>query len=218
MNDTKVAAPVDHYPDGRTPDEDVLLHTLEQTARALEAGSVDHLFFGGIGSFALARPRVTHDIDVFVRPDGVETALELLADTGFDVEVHDPSWLAKARKDGVLVDIIFRSSGDIYLDDEMLRRSEVLEYKGVMARVIAPEDLLVIKALATSEATFHHWYDALGIISRCEIDWDYVLQRASEAGPRRVLSLLLYAESSDLAVPTTVISTLHDVLHGGFES
>ena len=212
MNDTQVAAPTDHYPDGSIPGEDVLLQTLEETVSAL--ASVDHVLFGGIGSFALARPRVTHDIDVFVRPDAVERSMSLLADAGFEVGIHDPSWLAKAHKRGVLVDIIFRSEGDIYLDDDMLHRSEVREYKGVLARIIAPEDLLVIKALATAEPTFHHWYDALAIISRCEIDWDYVLRRASEAGPRRVLSLLLYAESSDLAVPTAVIAELHDMLHG----
>jgi predicted nucleotidyltransferase len=215
---SEVAAPTDHYPDGDLPSEDVLLRTLEETVAALDSGSVEYLLIGGIGSFALARPRITHDIDVFVRPDGVERSLELLAGSGFEVELHDPSWLAKAHKRGVLVDIVFRSSGDIYLDDEMLLRSETREYKGVLARVIAPEDLLVIKALATSEATFHHWYDALAIISRCEIDWDYVLRRASEAGPRRVLSLLLYAESSDLAVPTAVIAELHDVLHGGHDA
>ena len=215
MNQTKVATPTDHYPDGTLPSEDVLLETLEETIHALESGPVDHLLFGGIGSFALARPRVTHDIDVFVRPDSVDTSMELLAAAGFEVHMHDASWLAKAHKRGVLVDIIFRSEGDIYLDDEMLARSESREYKGVLGRVIAPEDLLVIKALATSESTFHHWYDAMGIISRCEIDWDYVLKRAGEAGPRRVLSLLLYAESCDLAVPTPVISELHEMLHGG---
>ena len=214
MNPTEAAAPTDHYPDGVVPDEDVLLRTLEETVQALESGPVEHVLFGGIGSFALARPRVTHDIDVFVRPDAVEKAMGLLDDAGFEVGVHDPSWLVKAHKRGVLVDVIFRSEGDIYLDDDMLARSEVREYKGVLARVIAPEDLLVIKALATSEPTFHHWYDALAIISRCEIDWDYVLRRAAEAGPRRVLSLLLYAESSDLAVPSTAITELHDMLHG----
>jgi hypothetical protein len=211
---TEAPAPTDHYPDGELPDEDDILRTLEETVTALEAGPVDHLFFGGIGSFALARPRITHDIDVFVRPDAVEKAMGLLAGAGFEVEIHDPSWLAKAHKRGVLVDMVFRSAGDVYLDDEMIRRSEVREYKGVLARVIAPEDLLVIKALATSEPTFHHWYDALAIISRCEIDWDYALRRASEAGPRRVLSLLLFAESSDLAVPSTVIAELFEMLHG----
>ena len=30
-----------------------------------------------------------------------------------DVSVHDPAWLAKATKRGVLTDLIFRSSGDI---------------------------------------------------------------------------------------------------------
>ena len=37
-------------------------------------------------------------------------------------------WLYKAWKDGVLVDVIFRSSGEVYLDDEMVaagRRARV---------------------------------------------------------------------------------------------
>lgn len=196
------------------PDDDVLLVVLREAIEALRADEVPHLIIGGIGSFALARPRVTHDIDVFVRPDAVDRALAALEGAGFETEIHDPSWLAKGHKRGVLVDVIFRSSGDIYLDAEMMERSRTVEYKGVSAQVIAPEDLLVIKALATSEDTFHHWYDALAIISRSELDWDYTLRRATQAGPRRVLSLLVFAESCDFAVPSWAVSTLYEMLHG----
>jgi hypothetical protein len=44
-------------------------------------------------------------------------------------------------------------------------------------------------------------------------DIDYVVKRARGAGPRRVLSLLLYAESTDLAVPVTAIRDLLDQLY-----
>jgi predicted nucleotidyltransferase len=205
----------DHYADGNVPAEADLLATLEEVVAALEGSGIDHVLMGGIGSFALARPRETHDIDVFLRPGDVDPTLDLLEARGFEVSVHDPAWLAKAWKRGVLTDLVFRSSGDIYLDDEIVERAERRDYKGVSALVTSAEDLIVIKALATSERTAHHWYDALAMIARCEIDWDYLVRRAIQAGPRRVLSLLLYAESCDVAVPATAITAVHDTLHGG---
>lgn len=78
---------------------------------------------------------------------------------------------------------------------------------------MAPEDLLVIKAMVTAEGNQQHWYDAIAIISRCELDWDYLLRRARQAGPRRVLSLLLFAESSDLLVPSSAVLSLFDAVH-----
>lgn len=204
----------DHYQDGKPPAEEDLLATLAEVVQALESSGTDHVMMGGIGSFAMARPRETHDIDVFIRPGAVEPTLDLLESEGFETAIHDPAWLAKAWKRGVLTDLVFRSSGEIYLDDEMLERAERRDYKGISARVISAEDLLVIKALATSEHTAHHWYDALSLIAKCELDWEYLVRRANEAGPRRVLSLLLYAESCDLAVPSAAITAIHDTLHG----
>jgi hypothetical protein len=81
---------------------------------------------------------------------------------------------------------------------------------------MCPEDLVVIKALASSEEATRHWYDALSLIASCELDWDYVVERARSAGPRRLLSLFLYAESNDLAVPTGVVETLFDTVHGAY--
>ena len=85
--------------------------------------------------------------------------------------------------------------------------------QGVELRMVAPEDLLVIKAVATAEHGSHHWYDALGIIARNPIDWDYLVERARQAGPRRVLSLLLYAESNDMAVPAESVEKLFLIVH-----
>jgi hypothetical protein len=45
----------------------------------------------------------------------------------------------------------------------------------------------------------------------CELDWDYLLKRARR-GPRRVLGLLLYAQSLDLLVPDKAIKSLIHML------
>jgi predicted nucleotidyltransferase len=202
-----------HYPQGQEPTDEDLQRTFGETVEALQDADVPFLLMGGLGTSAFARPRLTNDIDVFVRPDQARPALRALDAAGFATEEHDPRWLFKAFKHGVLVDVIFRSSGDVYVDDEMMARADVQEHLGVKAPFIAPEDLLVIKAVAATEHGSHHWYDALAIIARCPLDWGYLLTRARTTGPRRVLSLLLYAESNDLAVPAEVIETLFEVVH-----
>jgi predicted nucleotidyltransferase len=202
-----------HYQEGREPSEDAIRQTLGEVISVLQEAGIAFLLIGGMSAATFARPRMTDDIDVFVRPDAAKRALEALAATGFDTKEKDPYWLYKAWKHGVLVDVIFRSSGDLYLDDEMLARGSEREYMGVTAPLVSPEDLLVIKALAAAEHSPHHWYDALAVIGRCELDWDYVLGRARLAGPRRLLSLLLYAESTDLAVPAEIIEELFEVVH-----
>jgi predicted nucleotidyltransferase len=202
-----------HYPEGEEPTDEDLQATFADTVEALAAAEVPYLLIGGLSASAFARPRITDDIDVFVRPDMARKVLQALAAAGFETEETDDRWLFKAFKRGVLVDVIFRSSGDVYLDDEMLERADMQEHWGVTAPLVSPEDLLVIKAVATTEHGSHHWYDALAVIARCPLDWAYLMRRARQAGPRRVLSLLLYAESNDLAVPAEVIEALFEVVH-----
>jgi predicted nucleotidyltransferase len=202
-----------HYHPGAEPSVEDIRRTLREVVAVLRGRGVAFLIIGGMSAATFARPRVTDDIDVFVRPADARRALDALAEAGFETKEKDPYWLYKAWKHGVLVDVIFRSSGDLYLDDDMLARGNEREYLGVTAPLVSPEDLLVIKALAAAEHSPHHWYDALAVIGRCELDWDYVLARARLAGPRRLLSLLLYAESIDLAVPAEIIEELFEVVH-----
>jgi predicted nucleotidyltransferase len=202
----------DHYA-GEPPTDADVTRVLEEATTALDDDGVPYVVMGGLVAAVFARPRSTDDIDVFVKPEHAARALEALQQAGFEVEEHDPMWLYKAWRRGVLVDVIFRSSGEVYLDDEMLSRAVVRECRGTDLKMIAPEDLLVIKAVATGEHGSHHWYDALGIIARNTIDWDYLVERARQAGPRRVLSLLLYAESNDMAVPAEAVEQLFTIVH-----
>lgn len=202
-----------HYPGGSPPDPSTLRDVLVDVALHLGRTDLRWLVMGGIGSAAHARPRRTDDIDLLVHAEDCDDALDVLADNGFEVERTDPRWLYKAFRDGVLVDLVFRSSGDVYLDDQMLQRGIRCSYHGIELPMVSAEDLLVIKALATGEYTAHHWYDALAIVSLSEIDWAYLIQRARSYGPRRVLSLLLFAESLDLTVPTRAVEELFRTLH-----
>lgn len=201
-----------HYPPGEEPTSEALRRAAAGAIGALQRAGVPHLLMGGAVTQAFARPRHTDDVDVFVEPRHARPALDALARAGFTTEETDPTWLYKAWRDGVLIDVIFRSSGGIQLDAEMLARGCVREFCGVRARLMSPEDLLVIKAMAATEEVPHHWYDALALIARGDLDWDYVVRRA-HVGPSRVLSLVLYAESLGLAVPPRVAHTLFERVH-----
>ena len=195
-----------------TADDDLFGAVLTDTVAALDGEDVPYVFMGGIGAATHGRPRWTHDIDVFVRPEDAARALRVLADAGFRTEQTFPDWLYKAFKHDVMVDVIFKSLGGILLDEEMLARARVEDFQGHQLRIMAPEDLLVIKAIVHDEHMPRHWHDALAIISRCSLDWDYLARRARRHGARRVLSLLLYAQSNDLVVPAGPIRTLFDAV------
>jgi predicted nucleotidyltransferase len=192
----------------REDDADVFARALGRVVDALE-GTVSYAVFGSLVSDLFGRPGPSGDIDVLVRPDHAEVALDALAAAGFATERTDPSWIYKAVLEGVLVDVIFRVKGDIYLDDEVAEHTRVVEICGHDVRVIAPEDAAVIEAASTETQSPEHWYNAAGIVARTDLDWDYLLRRARHA-TRRVLSLLVYCDSTDVPIPSPVIAALFE--------
>jgi predicted nucleotidyltransferase len=191
---------------------DLFLRVLDEALDGLGKAGIPFLLIGGVGSAVYGRDQGTRDIDVFVRPETARRVLEVLGARGFDTKEVAERWLSKAIKHGVLVDVIFRSSRDILLGDDMLARARVMPFRGRMVPIAPPEDLIVMKACAMSEDTSRYWYDAVSIIAHTELDWDYLVARAREHGARRLLSLLLFATSLDIVVPSEPIETLHDAI------
>ncbi len=152
---------------------------LGQTVEAMDESGLRYVFIGGIASGGLGRPRSTHDIDIFVKPEDAELALRALAKKNFRTERTDPTWLYKAFKEDILVDVIFKSKGEIYLDQEMYSRSITAPFHNRQLRLVAPEDLLIIKAVAHSELTPGHWHDATALLSHAQLDWPYLILRAA---------------------------------------
>ena len=168
---------------------------------------------GGVASSVWGRPRWTQDIDIMVRPVDARHALDALERSGFATEETFGHWLYKGVKDDVIVDVLFQSSGGIYLDEEMLDRCQTRELHEIKLPLAAPEDIVVMKSVAHEEATPRYWHDALSIIARVDMDWDYLLRRA-RVRAKRILALLLYAQSNDLVVPDRVVRELLDTIQG----
>ncbi len=184
---------------------------LIEAVDAVEESGMPYAIIGGLAVKNLGRPRITHDIDFFVRPDDAEKVLKVLEAKGFTTQLRDPFWLYKAWKKDILVDVIFKSSGDIYFDEEVRSHVRRVPYNNMLINAISPEDFIVIKAAAHQEHNPHHWHDALAVLKQGGLDWDYLLSRAKHA-PRRVLALLIYGQSNDLAVPNEIIQKLYRCL------
>src|SRR5262245_10065418 len=131
--------------EGSTGSHDALCAVFGQAVRAFELGDVPYVLIGGLASAALGRPRCSSDVDLFVTPQAAPHALEVLEKVGFTTERTNPAWLFKAFRDDILVDLLFKTVGDIYLDGEMLRRAQVHNVLGTDVKVMPPEDMIVIK-------------------------------------------------------------------------
>jgi len=197
--------------------EETFLRVLGDATASLEEASIEYGLMGGIASAVFGRPRWTLDVDIFLRPQDAGKAQEVLVRARFEPKPSQHNWLLKCVKDRVLVDLIFTAKGGIYLDDLMLSRIRPVGYRGLSLRVVPPEDLVVMKAIASDQDSPRYWHDALGIIAASELDWDYLVQRA-RIGPRRVLSLLLHAQADDMIVPDGVIRSIYSAVYENKEA
>jgi predicted nucleotidyltransferase len=156
---------------------DRLLETLKRTAAALRDADVPFALGGGIAIWARGGPETEHDLDLFLKPEDAERALQALGDAGFRPEKPPEAWLYKAWDGGILVDLIFEPTG-VTVDDEFLERAPETEVSAVRMRVLRPEDVLVTKLLAMREHNID--YDSVLEMARTvreQIDWEDVRRR-----------------------------------------
>jgi predicted nucleotidyltransferase len=111
------------------------------------------------GAFALHEHtgiwRDTKDLDLFLPTQEVGRALKILQEDGFETEILDPVWLAKARRDGFFVDLITgMSNGVIRVDYSWIRHASRSQVFGLSVRVLAPEDLIASKVFVTRRERF----------------------------------------------------------------
>jgi predicted nucleotidyltransferase len=154
-----------------------LVDTLKRAGGALKDAGVPFLLGGGLACWARGARETEHDVDLFVRPEHAERAVEVLAGVGMRIERPPEGWLLKAFDEGVQVDVIFRpSTGPV--DDDMFARADELEVVAMPMEVASVSDVLVSKLLALSEQD-PNFRDVLSIARslREQVDWEFVRDR-----------------------------------------
>jgi hypothetical protein len=150
------------------------------------------------GAFALHEHtgiwRDTKDLDVFLAPEYVPRAIELLEQHHFHCEICDPVWLAKVRRGDYYVDLITgMSNAVIRVDQSWIDRATFTDVLGIPARVLAAEELIASKLFVTRRERFDgadiaHIVYAAGHV----MDWNRLLQLAGNHWEMLLWSLVLF--------------------------
>lgn len=150
------------------------------------------------GAFALQQHtgiwRNTKDLDLFLPPEVVPAALQHLQEQGFETEIRDPVWLAKAHRDGFFVDLITgMSNAVITVDQSWIERGSPAEVLGVPSRVLAPEELIASKLFVNFRERFDG-ADVVHIIHGTEgrLDWQRLRQLVGEHWEILLWELVLF--------------------------
>jgi hypothetical protein len=127
-----------------------LLATMKRASAALRDEGVAHMLGGGLAIWARGGPPTDHDVDLLLREEDAEQALDVLAAVGFRPEKPPEQWLYKAWDDGNLVDLVFHPAGGPITDAHFARASE-LEVSAHTMLVSSVDDVLVTRLLAINE-------------------------------------------------------------------
>jgi hypothetical protein len=166
-------------------------HALKRAAAALREADVPFLLGGSLASWARGGPETRHDLDLIIKPEDAERALEALQEAGMRPERPPEEWLLKAWDGDTLVDLIYCPKG-LPVDDDLIARGEQLSVLGMDIRVMALEDVMATKLMALTEHSLR--YESLLQIARAlreQIDWPAVRARTEDSPFARAFFVLL---------------------------
>jgi predicted nucleotidyltransferase len=166
-------------------------HALKRAAAALNQAGIPFLLGGSLASWARGGPETRHDLDLMIKPEDVDRALEALSEAGMRPERPPEDWLVKAWDGDTLVDLIYCPKG-LPMDDDVIARGEQLSVLGMEIRVMALEDVMATKLMALTEHSLR--YEGLLQIARAlreQIDWPAVRARTESSPFARAFFVLL---------------------------
>lgn len=150
---------------------------------ALECLAKSGVPFMVAGAYALCSytgiARDTKDFDVFCTAGDFPKLLETLGSCGYDIQVTDANWIAKAFKDDHYVDLIFGSGNDLArVDETWLEHAPETEMLGQCVKLIPVEEMIWSKSYIEDR----HRYDGADVAhlilkKGADLDWRRLLMR-----------------------------------------
>jgi hypothetical protein len=164
----------------------------------LDAFLRERLPFAVAGAFAFQCYtgiwRWTKDLDIFLPREYIPRALALCAQLGFETEVRDPVWLAKAWHEDYFVDLISgMSNGVVWVTDDWIRRAQPAQVLGLDVPILGANEMILSKMFVTHRDRFDG-ADIAHIIYRSgdKLDWDYLISAAGDNWELLLWHLMLY--------------------------
>lgn len=155
----------------------------EDTLRTLIKAKVPFLVGGALALKHFANiVRDTKDLDVFLRKQDLQRAMEALSEQGYETEVVFPHWLGKAWSGPHFVDFIFDSANGVCpVDDAWFEHASQATLWGMPVLVAPAEEMIVSKSFVMERERFDgadvcHLIEARGP----QLDWQRLLARFGE--------------------------------------
>lgn len=156
-----------------------LITTLKLAVATLRQQGIPFALGGSLAAWARGGPVTENDLDLMVKPQDAEAALNALASAGMRPERPAEEWLYKAWNKEALVDLIFCPSG-LEITDDVLERADTISVAAVSTPVLALEDVLVTMLCAIDEHSLD--YSRLVAIARSlreQVDWPQLRNRTT---------------------------------------
>jgi hypothetical protein len=118
--------------------------------------------------------RATKDLDIFCKVGECPRILKNFAESGYLTEMIDARWLAKAKKEDHLMDLIFNNPASMCpVDDRWFEYATEGELYGVKVKFMPPEELIWCKLYVQNRERYDG-SDINHLILRCgdKLDWN----------------------------------------------
>jgi hypothetical protein len=160
---------------------DALVNALRAAVPALREAEIPFMLGGSMAVWAYGGPEPTNDLDLMVREEDAERALQALEAAGMRVGHPPEEWLVKAWHDDVLIDLIHGPRG-LPITDEVLARSRVRSLSALRVPVMALEDVLATKLRSLDEHQLDlAWLLQIARAVREQVDWDALRERTGDS-------------------------------------
>jgi Aminoglycoside-2''-adenylyltransferase len=138
--------------------------------------------------------RETKDLDIFVLENEVTRVLDTLEAAGFETEITDPCWLAKAWKGSPFADIVYANqNGALAVEESWYANAKKTTILDRQILVIPAEEMLLSKMFVAARDQFD-MADILHLIfaRQGDLDWGRILDKAGEHWELLLVYLHLY--------------------------
>jgi hypothetical protein len=173
------------------PGFDEIEDTLKRSTAALKEADVPFMLGGSLAVFARGGPESCADLDLIVKPNDAQRALEVLLGMGMRREDPPEDWLLKAWDGEVLIDLIFAPLG-LRIDDDLFDSADRMNVLSIHMPVMRLEDVFATKLRSLHD----HYLDYEGLLKlvravREQVDWDEVRDRTRSSPYARAFFALL---------------------------
>ena len=154
---------------------------------ALERHSIKYMLGGAFAVYHYTGWwRSTHDMDIYVLPNGATSAVEALGTIGFieqgEQAPGDMEWIRHTAKEDIIVDVIWRFANlSNFVSMEWFERASHGEFMGIRTTFIPLEELLWVKLFVINRHRCD-WPDLMRVIkAQCgRADWLRLLELLGE--------------------------------------